>query len=173
MFSAAFLLGIGTIAAIRGRRSKALPRCGILLGVYLACVVGVSLFSSRKFIEPGQNRCWDDWCIAVAHASRTDYGYDVDLRLSSRARRVAQREQGVRVYLVDIKDHLYEPFPEVTYEPLDMVLQPGQSVVVKRQFRIPQGTDILGLTTRHSSFPGVVIIGDDGSLFHKSTLMKL
>src|SRR5437016_7951355 len=97
---------------VRNRRDKALrltKYLGLFLGIYLGSVLIVSLAMPQRTLKLGDQECWDDWCIAVEHLERSNAlasaTYTVTLRLSSRARRVAQRENGVVVYLVDADGH--------------------------------------------------------------------
>ena len=96
------------VLAIRGRRARALALLrGWLIGAaaYIGLVAVTSLFWPRRVSQIGEQRCFDDWCITVENATRRPVGsqavYTVNLRVSSTARRVTQRELGVVVYLTD------------------------------------------------------------------------
>ena len=102
--------------------------------------------------------------------------YNVSLRIFSQARRVPQRASGAWIYVIDRRGIRYAPEPEPSAVPLDTLLQPGESVTISRVFKLPAAAEGLGLITGHGGpgcFPGCFIIGDDASLFHKRTLVRL
>src|SRR4051794_25709684 len=67
----------------------------LLMGAaaYMAIVIAVSAIMPRRSIPIGDTQCFDDWCISIADFKQEpDVAYTVNLRLSSRARRISQRE---------------------------------------------------------------------------------
>lgn len=178
-FATAISLVVMAVAAIRGRRGRAL---GILCGVglfiaaYLIVIVVVSLKSPTRVLHVLEPQCFDDWCISVDHVERTlagtDAGYTTTLRLFSRARRRAQRENGVSVYVLDDRGRRYEPVDDPQAVPLNVLLNPGESIVAMRKFIVPADAHNPGLVVAHGRFPGIFIIGDDQSLFHKPTVVR-
>ena len=100
LVSAGVLL-IAGLSLARGQFRRALRLLGgftLGLTLYLGLVVAVSLLSAPREVAFGENRCFDDWCIAVEDVSRTTSAtgatYTATLRLSNRARRVSQRANG-------------------------------------------------------------------------------
>jgi hypothetical protein len=178
----AVTLGVAGIAAVRGKRVAALAmlrRLGVFTVAYLAVVAIVSLATPRRFIALGDDQCSDDWCIAATGVRRSPgpggVSYEVTFRVSSRARRVAQRERGVTVYLRDGRGHRYDPDPGADV-PFDVMLEPGQAVTTTRAFTVPFGVPIVGLVIAKGGafpFPGCCIIGDEGSLLHRRTVVRL
>ena len=78
------------LAALRGRGTTALRilrLLGVCIAAYLATGLLVSVLEPRRVIA-GEPWCFDDWCLAVEHVSRSpgasDVTYAVDLRLFSR-----------------------------------------------------------------------------------------
>ena len=183
VFLAAFLVSVVTLAvaayqAIRGRT----PRAFLILGVWLVCAavyLGTSLaiayVAAQRVIAVGTPWCFDDWCLTVEQVHHVPGTVDVDLIISSEAKRVAQRANGAWIYLRDENDTHYEPEPADV--PLDILLQPGQSVPAKRSFKVPPNVHDLGLVTGHGGPPcsvmSIVIIGQGGCLFHKQTMIQL
>jgi len=183
LFLAAFLASLlaliaAAYAAVRGH----VPRAFSILGVWLACAVvylgisvAVAFFSLQRIVAMGQPWCFDDWCLTVENAKRTENAYHVDLRISSQAKRVTQRANGAWIYLRDENDKRYEPAPADV--PLDVLLQPGESVAAKRTFTVPANVRELGLVTGHGGPPcgvmSLAIIGGGGCLFHKQTMIRL
>jgi hypothetical protein len=187
LFVVLFLTGAGTlltaaVAALRGHPGTArvlLRRLGLGAVIYLGIVAAVSLISPQRFLELGDEQCADDWCIAATAVHRSPgaaaVAYEVTFRISSRARRVAQRERGVAVYLRDRHGRRYAPAPGAGI-PFDMRLEPGQQVTTARVFALPAGVTDLGLVIVRGSgspFPGCCIIGDESSLLHKRTIVRL
>ena len=188
LFLVLFLAGVGTlivatIGAVRGRRARAgviVRRLGIVAALYLGAVILVSAFTPQRFIAVGTDQCSDDWCIAVQTVRRDStsagIGYAVTFRLSSRARRVAQRERFVAVYLRDQTGHRYTAAAEASAIPFDTLLHPQEAVATTRRFLVPTGARVTGLVVVREGggrFPGCCIIGDQASLFHRPTIVKL
>jgi hypothetical protein len=185
LFLASFFVSVVALiasayAAIRGR----VPRAFTILGAWLACVVvylgtsvAVAYAAPQRIIAAGDPWCFDDWCLTVTRVLHADANYNVDLLISSEAKRVTQRANGAWIYLRDENDRHYEPFEDPGQIPLDVLLQPGQSVAAQRRFHVPAKVHELGLVTGHGGPPcgwmSLVIIGSGGCLFHKQTMIRL
>jgi hypothetical protein len=136
--------------------------------------------SPQRYVSIGDDQCSDDWCIAVTGARRTlgvrGSTYEVTFRLSSRARRIAQRERFVVAYLRDAHGRRYDPDAGGAVVPFDVRLDPQQAVTTTRRFTVPAEARDLGVViTREGDFflPGCCIIGEEGSLFHKRPVVRL
>jgi hypothetical protein len=203
LFILVFFATLGSLVrslylALRGRRPDAwrtLKRLGAFLGAYLAVVILVSLATPRRVLAMREDQCFDDWCLAVdgvtvtktlgagAGATRAEGAfYIVRLRVSSRARRVTQREKGVSVHLLDDGGNACDPSPlgqrayETVYgasQPLSVAVGPGSAFTAVRVFDCPENSRGLGLVVSHGAGPGWFIIGDSGSLLHRRTVVKL
>lgn len=188
LFALLFLAGVGSltvasIAAVRGRRARALTiarRVGVVAAVYFGVVIVVSAFSPQRFVRLGEDQCSDDWCIAVQAVRIDTLGsetrYEVTFRLSNRARRAAQRERFVAAYLQDANGHRYAAVSDAAASPFDTLLAAAQTVSVIRRFMIPADARIIGLVvTREGGgrFPRCCIVGDEGSVFHRPAIVKL
>jgi hypothetical protein len=172
LFIVLFLSAVGVliavlVAAARGRRDAAMRRLRALLigtGLYMLTVTLVSLLSHRRVVAIGADQCSDDWCIAVTSITRAvgtgDSTYRVKFRLSSRARRVAQRERFVVAYLLDNSGHRYDANPSGGQPPFDTLLTPGQSIATVRTFTLsPAGT------------PGIVVAREGGFDFPRCCIL--
>jgi len=188
LFLVLFLVGVGTLfvaalAALRGRLARALVllrRLGVVAAVYFGALLLVSALTPQRYLAIGDDQCSDDWCIAVqtAQHERTSNGfqYDVTFRLSSRARRIAQRERFVAVYLRDAGGREYAPIADATAVPFDTLLRAGENVSAARRFLIPLDAGVVGLVITRvggGRFPGCCIIADEASLLHRRTLVTL
>jgi len=178
-FAAVIMLVAMAVAGVRGRRQRALRILGALvvfIAAYLVVVVVVSLASPARVFQLREAQCSDDWCISVDYVQQTVAGaevsYTTTLRLFSRARRRAQRENGVSVYLLDDQGRRYEPIADSQAVPLNVLLNPGQSIIVARRFALPADAHDPALVVAHGRFPGMFIIGDDESLFHKPSVVR-
>lgn len=175
------VLAYAAVAALRGRHAAAwamVRRWSLCAAGYVAIVALVGALSPRRVIRPGEAWCFDDWCLDVENintVSAPPYTvYRVALRIFSRARRVAQRAKGAWIYAVDQAGNRYAPDPEPSAVPLDVLLQAGESVNTERVFRVPAGAAEVGLATGHGpSYIPALIIGDEASLLHKRTLIRL
>ena len=172
-FAAAF-------SAILGRGARAiaiLRRFAVCACVYLGIVALVSLVGTRRVLSVGDPRCFDDWCIAVEHVSQksTELGasYLITLRVSSRALRASQRENGVVVYLTDGRGRRYDVTPDTSTVPLNVLLGPRESVLATRAFEVPMDAHEVGLVITHEGgFPvGWFIIGYE-AWFRKPTIVR-
>ena len=150
---------------------------GIAVAAYLLVVLAVSALAPRRVLNLGDQQCSDDWCIAVESAQREvmpDHAvYRVTLRLSSRALRVAQRETGLSVYLLDGGGRRYDALPRVNDVPLDVQLAPGESANAVRVFHVdPTAQDLVCVVAHEGGFPiGWFIIG--GQPFSRRTVVRL
>ncbi len=188
LFVVLFLLALGSLivallAAFRGRSGRArsiVRRVGIVVALYFGGLILVSAFSPQRFIRVGDDQCSDDWCIAVQTVRHDSVGsqmrYDVTFRLSNRARRAAQRERFVAVYLQDQHGREYTPVSDSTAVPFDTLLTATHTIAVIRRFAVPTEARIVGLVVTRAGagrFPRCCIIGDEGSLFHRRTIVRL
>jgi hypothetical protein len=185
LFLAAFLASLiallaAAYAAVRGRTPRAFGILGGWLAcaaVYVAISAAVAYLAPQRVMAPGDPWCFDDWCLTVKNAQRSDADYIVNLLISSRAKRVTQRASGAWIYLRDENDTHYDAIPDAAQVPLDVLLQPGESVAATRSFQVPAGVRELGLVTGHGGGPcgalSLVIIGNGGCLFHKQTMIRL
>lgn len=161
-----------------GRAARVLLRLLVSAGVYMGVVVLVSLVSPRRYLKADATQCFDDWCIGVAEFRRAPEGggvtYRVDLRVSSRARRVCQRERNVVVYLTDEQGKRYDPIPDASATPIGVLLRPQESAVASRSFLVPAEAKDVGLVIAHEGgFPiGWFIIGYD-TWFRKPPVARL
>lgn len=166
LFILLFLTSVVTLAfaallALRGRRPRALRilrRLAIGAVIYLGVVMLVSLVSARRVLHIGEPLCFDDWCITVENveqtASPSEVVYIVKLRLANQARRAIQRENGLVVYLSDAQGRRYNSIVDTTVVPFNVQLQPLESVITSRRFKVPAGTSVSGLLITHDNqFP--------------------
>lgn len=176
-------LGVAVVQAFRGRPRRSIVLVTMVclcLAIYIGIVILVSLVSPQRMLGIGDARCSDDWCIAVVAVTRSPVPggmeYSIAFRLSSRARGVPQRENGVVVYLVDGTGGRYLAEPDPGAVPFNVTLQPGQAVTANRRFRVLGEKDILGVVVGRegsNAIPGRFTIGDDGSLFRRPPIVRI
>jgi hypothetical protein len=188
LFIVALLASVATLLtaavyALRGRRAQALRilrSLGMCAVAYFVSGIAVSLFSPQHVMRVGDPWCFDDWRLSVEKVNRTPapslVSYDVGLRISSTAGRVSQRAKGAWIYLIDGHGRRYAPDSDPSAVPLDVLLQPGESVVTSRVFQVPADAREIGLITGHGGpycGPMILIIGSAGCLFNKPTMIRL
>lgn len=185
VFLAAFLVSVITLVAaaytaVRGRVSRAFSILRVWLlcaALYLGTSVAVAFLAPQRVIAVGDPWCFDDWCLTVKNGKRSGTNYNVDLSISSRAKRVTQRANGAWIYVRDENDRHYEAVPDPGEVSLEVELAPGQSVAAKRAFQVPATVRELGLVTGHGGTPcgfmSLLIIGSGSCLFHKETMIRL
>jgi hypothetical protein len=180
VFASLVALVAAAAAFIRRRRARGisiLRTLVVCVAGYLAVVVVAGYLSPQRVLKIGEPWCFDDWCLSVEGVSRTPaasaFDYKVTFRIFSRALRVAQRARGAWIYLIDDRGHQYASRPGPGDVPLDVLLEPSESVTTSRDFRVPQSARGLGLITGHGGPISKFIIGDEASLFHKRTFVRL
>jgi hypothetical protein len=193
-------LASAAVTALRGHRQRALALvvgCATCVTFYLGVVVTVALVSPQRIFAIGEDRCFDDWCVAVRDFKVThDLGpgvdaikenwqfYVVTIRLSNHARGRSQRASSATVRLVDGEGRVYEVSHEgqAAYEaqhgtapPLTSTIDLGQFIDTVRVFELPADSRDVSLTIQHpvGLSPVLFIIGDDASMFHKPTIFRL
>jgi hypothetical protein len=174
------LVTAGVLAA-GGRFARAgriLRRVAIGAAAYFAVAIAVSVAVPGHDYRVGDLRCFDDWCITVADVktSTSDAGraYQVDLRLSSRARQRPMGEKGTVVYLTDAAGRRYDPLADPNAIPFDTILQPGESVTAIRRFLVEADAHAVGLVYAHKGgFPIQWFIIGEGGWFQKPTVVRL
>ncbi len=185
-FIVLFLAAVSTLVgaawfALRRRFDRArriLLRLLLCAAAYMAIVIAVSLILPRRVVQANDPQCFDDWCVSVAGFKRatedTRVAYSVDLRLSSRARRISQRENNLAVYLTDDRGRRYDPEADASSTPFNVLLGPLESVMVSRRFLAPSDATGMGIVITHQGgFPiGWFIIGYD-TWFRKPAIMRL
>ena len=172
---------VALVSALRGRGNRALRilrNLALCPAAYLAIVAIVGWRSPQRVLNLGDPWCFDDWCLSVEKTTRTpsppQVVYQVSLRIFSKAKRVSQRANGAWIYLIDGNGNRYAPEPDSSATPLDVLLQPRESVHTSRTFKLPANAGDLGLITGHGpSWISRVIIGDEASLFHKPTFIRI
>src|SRR5260370_38081344 len=166
LFIAVFLTSVVTlivaaVAAIRGqgaRANKILVVWAISAGGYAGIGALSHALLPLRVLNVGDEQCADDWCIAVEKANHAPVAgaisYEVTLRIFSQAQRVAQRENGLMVYLTDAGGNRYDPVPDSSEVPLNIRLEAQQSVMATRVFKVPPDARDLGFVVAHEGgFP--------------------
>jgi hypothetical protein len=177
-------LVVAVILAVAGRRTasvRVLRGLGLSAAGYVAIGVAASFLTPQRVLAVGEPWCFDDWCLTVesvaASPAMAGLSYDVDLRISSRARRVSQRALGAWIYLLDGHGRRYAPEAKGFTVPLDTLLGPGESATTSRSFHVPEGVRPVGLVTGHGGpYCGpmsLLVIGAGGCLFHKPTMVRI
>ncbi len=177
-----------TVSLVRGERAKGLRHLGWIVGVwvvYLAALVGASLMSlmqPQKVVAMGQEQCFDDMCFAVTGVEEVP-GFLIrdgsrlvrmSVRVSNRGRVKTQSEGLIQTYLVDAQGRRWGESTGVSGVRLRAKVAAGSSVVSEPVFKVARDSSGLGLVLTHGRRqPGVLVIGDSDSLWHKRTVVPL
>lgn len=170
------------VAVWRRKARRAILTLAVLAAthsLYFDTLLTLSLTTRGLALAPGEFLWSDDWGIAAISDANDTSDPDatthlVTVRISSRAGRIAQREHGVRLYVTDDSGARYDAVPELSSGQTDALLQPNESIDLTRAFRIPTRAKNPRLViSRGVSFPGIVIIGGDDSLFHERPSVRL
>jgi hypothetical protein len=177
---------IAAYRAIRGRGSSALrllSRWATCALVYVAISVVVSLARPARVIEPGQNWCFDDWCIALEAVHRRpspggrDVIYTTDLRIYNDAR-FPEGARGFWAYLRDQDGGRFEPTAGAWQDVVVARVPPHGFARMSMDFVVPDGERQLGFVTGHGGppcglLPSLLEIGQAGCLFHKPNMIRV
>lgn len=193
LFTVILCVGIG-VSALRGRRETT-SRLGRILGwfvvFYATTLICVALVLPRRFYNPGERRCFDDWCVAAVEAKIADASTGVPcqedkggrnwiatVKVLSVAKRIRQRAPDARAELEDQQGKRYQPCATTLRRGtgptrlLSDELGPGESFYVFLPFRLPGDRTPAGLVVHHGDIPGAAIVGADQSLLHRPALQR-
>jgi hypothetical protein len=92
----------------------------------MSMVLTAALVRPRRVVKVGEDLCFDDWCIGVADVRSSGVSYDVNIRVSSRARGRVQRANGASVYMTDGQGRRFDPLLDA--RDLGIVLTHGEGV---------------------------------------------
>ena len=185
VFLAAALATVITVGLLLSRlvrgQSDAARRLAIRWGsaatAYFAVLVIVSLVQPGRVVPLGQDKCFDDWCIAVTGAEPRAGRLDVTLHIANRGRGRTQAEPDAYVYLRDDEGREFAAVTAAAASTAAAVgdqVPAGQVLVVHETFDVPAVAPSLALVkARRARLPGNVIIGDPTSLLHRPTLHAL
>jgi hypothetical protein len=178
-------------------RDKRAWRIAQVLGlswlVYLGIVTLVAASTPQRILKPGEELCFDEMCFSVVDVHRThELGpvdhpakaqgifYAVSVRVQSRSRGRAQRENGIYARLWAAGKYYdtsargeraymsrYGPTAKLTER-----LQPGQSIESVQVFDVSPGISGLGLVLDHGLTPGYLVIGES-PILHKPTIIQI
>lgn len=203
LFLCCFLMAMASLLraaylACRRRWAKAgklFKRLGYGIVVYGSVLVAVSLTSRPTLLAMGEKMRFDEWCISAERATQmptigeSAMAIDADgvfwlvtVKVSSEAKRRAQRATDAAVWLIDSQSVRYYPSAEGesvldaiagSGPELSTMLAPGGSFERTVVFDVPKDSADLKLGVTHGFFPGVLIIGDAQSFLHAPRLIKL
>jgi len=149
---------------------------------YALVVSIVSFVTPRTIVSIGDSYCYDIWCVAVQKVSATTQEgnvlYHADVRIFSDADTVTTSARGAVIYLLDEHGRHYPLLPDPSVTPVDVVLQPKQSVNTSLTFLAAANARHLFLTGDGPSIglPALWVslyLGSDTSLFHRRTLLRV
>jgi hypothetical protein len=155
-----------------------------LIGVwvaYLCVVLGVSMGQGRRVVAMGEPQCFDEMCFTVTRVEEVPGFLIRDgrrlLRVSVQVKnkgRKAQSEGLIRAYLQDAQGRRWEESSGVNGVGLTAKVAGGDLVVSEPVFKVAADASGLGLVLTHGRWqPGVLVIGDSDSLWHKRTVVDL
>ena len=181
---AILLVVIGFLASGRFRAARNVFLCwsASALG-YIAMTIAVSLLTPQAIVNPGQSYCVDIWCISIQGVTKTqvaaDIAYKAEGRLFSDANTVKTSAKGASLYLVDERSRRFPLIADAEAIPFNIELNPGQSVNTSLTFlaaadaqRLFLKVDLLN-RSRLAKFLTKFVIGNDSSLLHRPTLLRV
>jgi hypothetical protein len=163
---------VQTFAGNRRGGSRTLMAVVSGIAIYLVAVCSVSLSSTEKIKALGEPDCSDDWCVTPETARLNASIVTVEFRVSSRAKRVTQREFGLSPYIKDNQGHFYRIAGKDGPE-FDRPIAPAESFVTSRTYRIDPTAETISLVMRDGFGPATFVIGASQSLLHPRTVYKI
>ena len=148
--------------------------------MYLAVLIGVSLLQPQKFVATGQQQCYDEMCFTVLGFDEVP-GYllnnsrlvRVKVNIMNRGHK-PESESLIRAYLLDNRGRGWNEVPGLSGVRLTARVQAGESIVSEPVFKIDSAASPAGLVLTHGRWqPGLLVIGDSDSLFHRPTIALL
>lgn len=174
-----------TITLVRNERRKAARHSLWIVAVwvvYMTILLWTSLTKPQKVVALGQDRCFDEMCFAVTGVQELP-GYlirdgsrliRVSVRISNHGKEKMQSEGRIQAYLIDRQGRQWMESTAVSGVRLTARVAPGDSVTSQPVFQVAGDATDLGLIFTHGQRqPGVLVIGDSDSLFHKRTVVWL
>jgi hypothetical protein len=182
-WSAIGVVGV-IVAHRRGERQRVRQGVRWLVGVlvvYFSVLVGLSLGQKRKIAGMGEPQCFGKMCFTVMKVERVP-GFlirdgrrllRVSVQIKNRGRK-ADAAGRMRVYLVDAQGRRWEESVGVGGIPLNGTVMSGETVWSEPVFKVAGDATGLGLVfTQGRAQPGALVLGDQDSLLHQPTVVKL
>jgi hypothetical protein len=182
------MLGI-LISLTRRERAKARHAAAWICGIwalYLVVLISVSLTQRQRVVALGQEQCFDDLCFAVIRSEKVApfFGRNqpgdgsqlvrITIRGRNRGRGKTRAEGLLRAYLVDSQGRHWDQVPGLSGNRLTMRIPAGSEVISEPVFKVTADARGLGLVFTHGRWqPGVMVMGDSDSWWHKRTVVWL
>ncbi|WP_260706212.1 hypothetical protein [Edaphobacter flagellatus] len=175
-------LGV-TVSFRQQQRPKALHHLGWIVAiwiVYLSTVIGVSLAQKQRFVAFGAPQCYDEMCFAVVgleelpgYPEQSSHLVRVKISITNHGHK-PESESLIRAYLVDQQGRHWGEEPGLSGVKLTARISGGESAISEPVFKLPADASPAGLILSHGRMqPGVLVIADSDSLFHKPTIFRL
>ncbi len=179
---AAILASIATLITVavscfRGefrRARQTAARWAICASAYATILILTAMTPHASPLKTGAPYCDDDMCMSVENVNRTpDQAgdtYRFAIRLFTRANHGPRSAKGASVYLVDERNRRFLPIPDRFAIPLDIAVQPGQSVNTSLTFHVPSDAHTLAFAAGMDHLQYASFIIGNGDLFHNPRL---
>jgi hypothetical protein len=174
-----------TASLVRRERAKALRHFLWIVGIwilYMGVLVWSSLTQPQKKMAFGADQCFDTMCFAVTQVQELP-GFlvqdrsrlvRVSVRISNHDKEKTLNEKGIRAYLVDTQGRVWNESTAVSGVRLTARVAPGDSVTSEPVFKVAEDATELELVFTHGQRqPGILVIGDSDSLWHRRTVVPL
>lgn len=180
-------VGAGGVAVSVARRER--PKAvrhslwiAAIWTLYIVTLLSVSLTRPQKVVPIGHDQCFDKMCFAVTQVQELpEYLIQdgsrlvrVSMRISNHSKKKMQSERLIQAYLVDRQGRRWAESTAVSGVRLTARVAAGDSVISQPVFKVAKDATGLGLILTHGQRqPGVLVIDDSDSLFHKRTVVWL
>ncbi|MSP14441.1 MAG: hypothetical protein EXR62_15995 [Chloroflexi bacterium] len=163
----------------------------VTLCVYILVLLGASYLSQEQLVPMGADKCFDDWCATVTGSNESGAIGDtraqgkfitVDLRVTSRARRISQAPDTPRIVVIQGSGETYPisqagqsalERQETGLKPLASKIDAGASFDTKAVFDMPVNAQNLRVLISEGSWITMFLPDYENSFFHKKVVYAL
>lgn len=162
-----------------GEAGRAVRFCAGIFVVYLGAAVLASVLTPRTIVSLGDGYCYDLWCVEVRQGNATPVGhsilYTAQIRIFSDANQVPTYREKDFLYGLDDQGRRFPVFQRSSVlPPLDLTVNPGESVKTSLSFLAPANVRNVYLTGSPRAMPWVYLyFGSDLAPFHRRTLLRV
>ena len=134
---------------LSGQFRHAVRSLFLAVGLFGTYVLGFVALTPQRTVTIGQSYCQDIWCIGLDRVAALPRGQDVEYKIAvhlfSDANRVQTSAKGYKIYLQDERGRRFPLLPDYSVVPIDVTLNPRQSVNTVLTFIVASDTKRLYL----------------------------
>jgi hypothetical protein len=182
------VLGV-LLSLARRERQKVVSGVSWIAGIWLVYVAVLATVSARqpqRVVGLGQEQCFGDMCFAVKKVEELPRFLGVNglgdgsrlvrvtVEVKNKGKGDAESDDLLRAYLIDAQGRRWVESKGVSGNRLTGRVAAGDEMLSEPVFKLPADATGLRLVFTHGRWqPGVLVIGDSDSWWHKRTVVPL